>query len=197
MRRFRSLLLFCSFSFFAVGVQSQRRKGRRPNVVLLFMDDLGYGDMGFTGHPTTKTPNLDHLAYNGKILTTWYSGCSVCSGSRAALMTGRQFPRTGIPGVLTATGAIGLPLNETTLAEQLSGEGGYTTAIVGKWHLGQRQMHLPINRGFDYYLGMLGILEFCFRYDRCSFSHAFVFILKAFHTVMIWEMVSRRLVRPI
>lgn len=59
------------------------------------MDDLGYGDLGFTGHPTTSTPNLDQLAWNGKILTSWYSGCSVCTGSRAALMTGRQFTRTG------------------------------------------------------------------------------------------------------
>lgn len=150
-----SLLLCVFLSAFVdvVGAQSQRRKSRRPNFIMLFMDDLGYGDMGFTGHPTTKTPNLDHLAYHGKILTTWYSGCSVCTGSRTALMTGRQFPRTGIPAVLTATGAVGLPLNETTLAEHLKKEGGYTTAIVGKWHLGQRQVHLPANRGFDYYLG--------------------------------------------
>jgi arylsulfatase A len=69
---------------------SSTHTGKRPNFVVLFMDDLGYGDLGFTGHPTTKTPNLDRLAWNGKVLTTWYSGCNVCSGSRAALMTGRQ-----------------------------------------------------------------------------------------------------------
>jgi arylsulfatase A len=119
------------------------------------MDDLGYGDMGFTGHPTTKTPNIDKLAYNGKILTTWYSGCNVCTGSRAALMTGRQFPRTGLPGVLGATEKIGLPLNETTLAEHLKHQAGYATGIVGKWHLGQRKVYLPANRGFDFYLGMV------------------------------------------
>ena len=62
-----------------------------PNVVMLFVDDLGYGDTGFNGHPTTKTPNIDKLAHEGKILSTWYSGCPVCSGSRAALMTGRQY----------------------------------------------------------------------------------------------------------
>ena len=125
----------------------------RPNFVVLFMDDLGYGDMGFTGHPTTSTPNLDQLAWNGKILTTWYSGCNMCTGSRAALMTGRQFPRTGLPGVLGPTTNAGLPLNETTIADQLKSV-GYSTAIVGKWHLGQRQLYLPGNRGFDYYLGI-------------------------------------------
>lgn len=126
---------------------------RHPNFVLLFMDDLGYGDLGFTGHPTAQTPNLDKLAWNGKILTTWYSGCHICTGSRAALMTGRQFPRTGLPGVLGPTVRGGLPLNETTLATQLKGA-GYATAAVGKWHLGQRQLYLPGNRGFDYYLGI-------------------------------------------
>eukprot|EP00934_Nitzschia_sp_Nitz4_P003453 Nitzschia sp. Nitz4//scaffold42_size132992//46093//47946//NITZ4_003391-RA/size132992-processed-gene-0.8-mRNA-1//1//CDS//3329551694//3443//frame0 len=126
---------------------------QKPNFLLLFMDDLGYGDLGFTGHPTTQTPNLDRLAWNGKILTTWYSGCNVCTGSRAALMTGRQFPRTGLPGVLGPTTPGGLNLNETTLAEHLQ-DHGYTTAAVGKWHLGQRQVYLPGNRGFDYYLGI-------------------------------------------
>ena len=161
-----------------------------PNFIILFMDDLGYGDMGFTGHPTTQTPNLDYLAFHGKILTSWYSGCAACTGSRAALMTGRQWTRTGLPWVLGPTTPSGLPLNETTIAEQLKkkknekttkekcdsnddhkdtaekgvgGEGGddggdgvgeYATAIVGKWHLGQRPIYLPGNRGFDYYLGI-------------------------------------------
>jgi arylsulfatase A len=115
------------------------KAGTKPNFIVMFMDDLGYGDMGFTGHPTTKTPNLDRLAWNGKILTTWYSGCNVCSGSRAAMMTGRQFPRSGLPGVLGPTTKGGLNLNETTIAEQLK-KGGYTTAIMGKWHLGQREV---------------------------------------------------------
>lgn len=109
--------------------------------------------MGFTGHPTTKTPNLDKLAYGGKILTTWYSGCSVCTGSRAALMTGRQFARTGLPPVMGATQRIGLNLNETTIAEHLKHQGGYSTGMIGKWHLGQRQAYLPASRGFDFWLG--------------------------------------------
>ena len=153
---FSLFLLIIALTIYAevVDAQRHRRKQGPPNFVLLFVDDLGYGDLGFTGHPTTKTPNIDKLAYNGKVLTTWYSGCNVCTGSRAALMTGRQFPRTGLPGVLGPTGKIGLNRNETTIAEQLKSKGGYTTAIIGKWHLGQRNVYLPANRGFDYYLGI-------------------------------------------
>ena len=92
---------------------------------------MGYGDVGFNGHPTTKTPNIDKLAFNGKILSSWYSGCPVCSGSRAALMTGRQYTRIGVPGVFGPTGDTGLPLNETTAAD-LAKQAGYATGICGK-----------------------------------------------------------------
>jgi len=125
----------------------------KPNFVMLFVDDLGYGDVAFNGHPTTHTPNLDKLAFGGKVLTTWYSGCHVCSGSRGALMTGRQFVRLGIPGVFSPTTDEGLPLNETTVANQMK-KAGYRTAMMGKWHLGQRPMFLPAARGFDRYLGI-------------------------------------------
>ena len=109
--------------------------------------------MGFTGHPTARTPSIDKLAYGGKVLSTWYSGCPVCSGSRASLLTGRVFARIGVPGVLFMTEKVGLPLNETTLAQQLK-KAGYATMAVGKWHLGQREMFLPASRGFDHYLGI-------------------------------------------
>jgi len=125
----------------------------RPNFILLFVDDLGYADLGFNGHPTTVTTNMDRLAWNGKILTTWYSGCDVCTCSRAALMTGRQYPRTGVNEVFGPTTEKGLPLEEITVAEQLK-QANYTTAIVGKWHLGQRLAYLPGSQGFDYYLGI-------------------------------------------
>jgi arylsulfatase A len=104
----------------------------KPNVVMLFVDDLGYGDVGFNGHPTTATPNIDTLAYTGRILTSWYSACPVCSCSRASLMTGRQWTRMGIPAVLSAVEQGGLPLNETTVAAELK-KGGYKTGIVGEW----------------------------------------------------------------
>lgn len=130
-------------------------RDRPPNFIVLFMDDLGYGDVGFNGHPSIQTPNLDQLAYHGKILTSWYSACPVCSGSRASLLTGRQFPRIGTPGVYEPVGNAGMPLSEITIAQHLrQSQWNYTTAIVGKWHLGQRTPYLPIHRGFDYYLGI-------------------------------------------
>lgn len=153
MTRHALLLIFLMLSAKTTPARPVRDANDRPNFVLLFMDDLGYGDLGFTGHPTTKTPNLDRLAYEGKILTTWYSGCAVCTGSRAALMTGRQFPRTGLPGVLGPCERDGLNLEETTVASQLK-QKDYATAIVGKWHLGQRHVYLPASRGFDQYLGI-------------------------------------------
>merc|ERR1719409_1436510 len=113
-----------------LSIGNARKPRDRPNLVMLFVDDLGYGDTGFTGHPTVSTPNIDALAFGGKVLTTWYSGCAVCSGSRAALMTGRQFTRTGVPGVFGPTVNAGLPLDETTIAEHL-GRANYTTAAVG------------------------------------------------------------------
>jgi arylsulfatase A len=140
------LSLLCNFAH-------ARPAQEKPNIIMLFVDDLGYGDVGFNGHPTTRTPNIDQLAFNGKILSSWYSGCPVCSGSRAALMTGRQYTRIGTPGVFGPTGNTGLPLNETTVADQAK-KAGYATAIVGKWHLGNREMFLPGNRGFDEYLGI-------------------------------------------
>ena len=87
--------------------------------------------VGFNGHPTVKTPNIDALAWTGKVLSTWYSACPVCSCSRASLLTGRQWSRMGIPGVLSPVTNSGLPLNETTLANQLK-QSGYATAICGK-----------------------------------------------------------------
>ncbi|XP_073706740.1 arylsulfatase A [Garra rufa] len=127
-----------------------------PNFVLLFADDLGYGDLGCFGHPTSLTPNLDRLAANGLRFTDFYVTSPVCSPSRAALLTGRYQTRSGIyPGVLYPGSKGGLPLNETTIAEVLKSK-GYTTAMVGKWHLGVglNGTYLPTRHGFDNYLGI-------------------------------------------
>ena len=125
----------------------------KPNVVLIYADDLGFGDPGFNGHPTNDSPHIDGLRARGKRITTWYSGCPVCTGSRASLMTGRVFSRVGVPGVFGGTSQTGLPLSEVTLADQFK-KAGYATGAVGKWHLGQREMYLPAARGFDEYLGI-------------------------------------------
>ena len=129
---------------------------QKPNIVILFADDLGYGDLGAYGHPTSNTPNLNKLADEGLVLTQFYSASPVCSPSRAALLTGRYQTRSGIwPGVFSPGDRGGLPHNETTIAEVLKEE-GYQTAIIGKWHLGvgENNTYLPKNQGFDYYLGI-------------------------------------------
>ncbi|KAI1887993.1 hypothetical protein AGOR_G00180470 [Albula goreensis] len=127
-----------------------------PNFIILFADDVGFGDLGCYGHPSSFTPNLDKLAQNGLRFTDFYSSSPVCSPSRAALLTGRYQTRSGVyPGVFYPGSIGGLPLNETTIAEVLKPL-GYATAIIGKWHLGvgPKRMYLPTNQGFDHYLGI-------------------------------------------
>ncbi|HUG93711.1 MAG TPA: sulfatase [Planctomycetaceae bacterium] len=128
-----------------------------PNVVVLFADDLGYGDLGCFGHPTIATPNLDRMAAEGLKLTQFYSAASVCTPSRAALLTGRLPVRSGMCSdrrrVLFPDSGGGLPAGEITLAEALK-ERGYATAGVGKWHLGHLPQFLPTSHGFDSYFGV-------------------------------------------
>ncbi|XP_030072540.1 arylsulfatase A isoform X2 [Microcaecilia unicolor] len=129
---------------------------RPPNFVLFFADDLGFGDLGCYGHPSSLTSNLDLLAAGGLRFTDFYSSCSVCSPSRAALLTGRYQTRSGIyPGVFYPGSRGGLPLSEITIAEVLKMK-GYATAIIGKWHLGfgVNGSFLPIQQGFDQFLGV-------------------------------------------
>uniref|UniRef100_A0A672PFY9 Arylsulfatase A-like n=1 Tax=Sinocyclocheilus grahami TaxID=75366 RepID=A0A672PFY9_SINGR len=137
-------------------ITAQCARASPPNFVLLFADDLGYGDLGCFGHPSSLTPNLDRLAARGLRFTDFYVTSSVCSPSRAALLTGRYQTRSGIyPGVLYPGSKGGLPLNETTVAEVLKSK-GYATAIMGKWHLGVglNGTYLPTRQGFDSYLGI-------------------------------------------
>uniref|UniRef100_A0A671Y7G9 Arylsulfatase A n=1 Tax=Sparus aurata TaxID=8175 RepID=A0A671Y7G9_SPAAU len=127
-----------------------------PNFVLLFADDLGFGDLGCYGHPSSLTPNLDRLAEDGLRFTDFYCTSPVCSPSRASLLTGRYQTRSGVyPGVLYPGSKGGLPLNETTIAEVLKPL-GYATAAMGKWHLGvgANGTFLPTKQGFDHYLGI-------------------------------------------
>ena len=129
----------------------------KPNFIIVFVDDMGYGDLGSYGHPTIYTPNLDKMAYEGQKWTQFYSASSVCTPSRAALLTGRLPIRNGMIGkrnrVLFPNSKYGLPNSEVTIAEKLK-ESGYKTAAIGKWHLGHKKEYLPLQHGFDYYYGI-------------------------------------------
>ena len=129
---------------------------QKPNIVVIFCDDLGYGDLGCYGHPTIATPHLDRMASEGTKLTQFYVGASVCTPSRAALITGRLPQRSGMAGnrrVLFPDSVGGMPADEITIAEKLK-EAGYATAAVGKWHLGHLPPYLPTEHGFDEYFGI-------------------------------------------
>ncbi len=127
---------------------------RPPNIVLVFADDLGYGDLGVYGHPTIRTPHLDRLAAEGVKLTSFYVPAALCSPSRMSLLSGRYPMRAGIPYVLGPDDTTGIRPSEVTLAEALKTR-GYRTAAFGKWHLGTAPDQLPTANGFDAYYGIL------------------------------------------
>lgn len=125
---------------------------KKPNVVVIFIDDLGYADIGPFGATKQKTPNLDRMTAEGMKLTSFYAA-PVCSVSRAQLLTGCYGARVSVPGVFFPAGPNGLNPKETTIAEHLK-DLGYATQIVGKWHLGDQPEFLPTKQGFDHYLGI-------------------------------------------
>ena len=135
----------------------QLKSDKPLNVIIIFADDMGYGDLGSFGNPTIKTPNLDQLAVEGQKWTEFYVASPVCTPSRAALLTGRYPIRNGMTShkrsVLFPNSAKGLPPSEITIAEVLK-QKEYTTATIGKWHLGHLPEFLPTNQGFDYYYGI-------------------------------------------
>ena len=126
---------------------------QRPNFVVIFADDIGYGDLGVYGNPVIRTPNLDRMAAEGMKLTQFYAAAPACTPSRAALLTGRYPPRTTLPTVIDGVAKNGLPPAEVTIAELLK-PAGYATMCIGKWHLGHRPQFLPTTQGFDHYLGI-------------------------------------------
>jgi len=141
------------YSLVSLGFQNESK----PNFIIIFVDDMGYGDIGVFGNPTISTPNLDNMAFEGQKWTQFYSAAPVCTPSRAALLTGRYPIRNGMTSsknrVLFPNSTGGLPKSEFTIAEKLK-EKKYKTAIVGKWHLGHQRKYLPNNHGFDYYYGI-------------------------------------------
>lgn len=125
----------------------------RPNIVVIFCDDLGYGDLSSYGHPTIKTPHLDRMGEEGMRFTQFYTAAAVCSPSRGSLLTGRYPPRHGTLGVYFHHQSTGFRESEITLADVLATR-DYTSACIGKWHLGHDPQFLPTNRGFDHYYGV-------------------------------------------
>ncbi len=141
------------FLLFLAALSCTSEKQRPPNIIHIFADDLGYGDLSCFGAKDIHTPNIDRIANEGIKFTEFYSAANVCSPSRAGLLTGRLPQRMGINGVFFPESFSGLPTHEITIAEKLK-EANYSTGIVGKWHLGHQYKYLPLQRGFDSYFGI-------------------------------------------
>ena len=153
MQKILFWIALATFSFPLIGCQTTREP-RPPNIIIVFADDLGYGDLSCYGHPTLITPHLDRMAREGVRLTSFYAQPS-CTPSRAALLTGRQPMRSGMYRVIFPEEDVSLPASELTLAKALKGQ-GYRTAAIGKWHLGHKDVEdYPISHGFDEYYGLL------------------------------------------
>ena len=121
-----------------------------PDIVVMLADDMGWGDLGVYGHPLTRTPNIDRLAAEGSRFEAMYVPTPVCAPSRAALLTGRHGFRNGVKWNDSSS----MKTSEITIAKALKGR-GYTTAMIGKWHLGDKAADLPLRHGFDSFYGML------------------------------------------
>lgn len=156
--------LFAITGLLSAGITGQhsitaadKTKTSHPNFIIILADDMGYGDLGAFGHPSIKTPNLDKMASQGQKWTNFYVAAPVSTPSRAGLLTGRLPVRTGMSSekrrVLFPDSKGGLPANEITIASALK-TSGYTTACIGKWHLGHLPQFSPKSHGFDYYFGI-------------------------------------------
>ncbi len=142
----------CSFVFVSL-VCLTVASAAPPNVVIIFMDDMGYADINPFGANEYETPNLNRMATEGRLFTDFVTSSAVCSASRAALLTGCYHQRVGISGALGPKSTIGIHSNETTIAELCKSK-GYATAIFGKWHLGHHPKFMPTRHGFDQYYGL-------------------------------------------
>ena len=132
---------------------AQSLEARPPNIIVIMADDLGWGDIGANGASMIKTPNIDRIGREGVQLTSFYAAANLCTPSRAALLTGRYPIRSGMQHVIMPHSRDGLPNSEITLPEVLK-NAGYSTGMVGKWHLGHYDEHWPTAHGFDEFFGV-------------------------------------------
>jgi len=145
--------ILSAFMFFMVSINAEHKK---PNIIILFADDLGYGELGCQGNDEIPTPHIDSIAKNGVRFTDGYVTAPVCAPSRAGFMSGRHQSRFGwninvMPHTIPHS-EFGIPSSETTIAERMKGA-GYRTGLIGKWHLGSRKDFNPVHHGFDYFFG--------------------------------------------
>ncbi len=156
MQRILAILLLCSFLISACHrkvVNKKIEQNNQPNIIIIFTDDQGYGDVGVFGATDIATPHLDQMAKDGIRLSDFYAAQAVCSASRAGLLTGCYPNRIGIHGAFMPKSKKGLHLSEVTIAEMLKDK-GYQTGMFGKWHLGDHPNFMPKQQGFDEYFGI-------------------------------------------
>lgn len=144
---------FLLFSLLFVFLQTKAQKISQPNIIVILMDDMGYGDIGSFGTQGYQTPNIDLLAKQGMKFTNFYAAQPVCTASRAGLLTGCYPNRIGLTGALFPKSKIGINSDEETIPELLK-EKNYKSIVIGKWHLGDDKIFLPLQHGFDNYFGV-------------------------------------------
>ncbi len=139
-------------------VLARERTTPKPNIIMILVDDLGYGDLSSYGAKDMQTPNIDNLIASGMRFDNFYANCPVCSPTRASLLTGRYPDLVGVPGVIRThlTNNWGYLAPQAVLLPKLLSRTGYHTAMVGKWHLGLESPNTPNERGFDHFHGFLG-----------------------------------------
>lgn len=145
--------LLISIAGLALAASPTHAATKSPNVIIFYMDDMGYGDMTITGAINYRTPNLDRLAHDGVLFTQYYSPAAICSASRIGLLTGCYPVRVGLTGVLFPNSTKGLNPEEEIIPEVLKKK-SYTTCMIGKWHLGDAPQFMPPQQGFDEYYGL-------------------------------------------
>ena len=148
-------IFFVLCCLLSVEISSAQNTNSKPNLIVIMTDDMGYADVGFNGCKDIPTPNIDRIANDGVKFTNGYTSYAVCGPSRAGFITGRYGQRFGFernPQYRTDDPNMGLPKTEKTIAEHLETV-GYTSGVIGKWHLGAHESNHPLNRGFDEFFG--------------------------------------------